>query len=266
MPKFAVPEILREDRFDEAVDRINYYYTERTTKGRKLYSGSLFDEFAPEQNPEDTFTAADFLATGLLGVHVPGEAIVKFFTDTELMTELERHLRDLPADIDLGDLNKPEFDRLLGSTESPGFMLWDLIRGRRVVRKKKGTDHVGMGPTLTSKLLARKRPRLIPIWDSRIRRQVQLPDSGDHWEGMWHALTDDNCQLNRRLTELRGNSGQVQISLLRTFDVAAWHFDKDGKWSRRLTSDESEPADDDGKVGDAADTVDDAPFVKSPQE
>lgn len=66
MQVFPIPTILSEDHVDEAAERINYYYTGLTIKGRKLYSGSLFDEFAPEENPEGTFTAADFLSTGLL--------------------------------------------------------------------------------------------------------------------------------------------------------------------------------------------------------
>lgn len=259
MQVFPIPKILSEDHVDEAAERINYYYTELTIKGRKLYSGSLFDEFAPEQNPEGTFTEADFLSTGLLSVHVPGEAISKFFTDTELAKELEHHLRQLPANIDLGDLNKSAFDRLLGSKDSPGFMLWDLIRGNRIHRKT-GHDYVGMGATLTSKLLARKRPRLIPIWDSKVKEQLQLPHSGRHWEGMWHALTDDEGELTDRLTEIREKSDQPQISLLRTFDVAVWHYAKDPSdpWSRPQTGNESEPADDDGQIGDAADDVPDA--------
>ncbi|MFD4006445.1 DUF6308 family protein [Brachybacterium paraconglomeratum] len=265
MPKFAIPEILHEDRVCEASQRINYYYTELTTKGRKLYSGSLFDEFASDQNPGGAFTSADFLSTGLLGVHVPGEAIVKFFSDAELMKELERLLEQLPANVDLGDLNKPAFNRLLGSKGSPGFMLWDLIRGHRV-RGMNGKEYVGMGETLTSKLLARKRPRLIPIWDRRVGNQIKLPHSGDHWEGMWRALTDEDGKLTRRLTEIRKASRQRQISLLRTFDVAVWHFDKNDEWSQPSMSKRSEPADDDGLIGDAADAVDGVPDVKPVQK
>ena len=183
------------------------------------------------------------------------------------MEELEHHLRQLPTNVDLGDLNEPAFDRLLGSKDSPGFMLWDLIRGNRV-RGKAGQDYVGMGATLTSKVLARKRPRLIPIWDSKIKEKIQLSHSGGHWEGMWHALTDQGGELANRLRTIREKSDQRQISLLRTFDVAVWHFAKEPRdqWSRPSASKESEPADDDGMICDAADAVDVAPDVKTLQK
>ncbi|MGN7212443.1 DUF6308 family protein [Brachybacterium paraconglomeratum] len=253
----TIPEILRGEREYEAADRINYYFTELTKKHRPLFSGSAYDGFAPDENPEDAFTAADFLSTGLLGVHVPGKAIVKFLTDERFMKELEGLLRLLPANVDLGDLDKEHFDQLMGKKGSHGYILWDVIRGNSIPGRG-GKDYVGMGETLTSKLLARKRPRLIPIWDSRIERQLNLSGSKDHWNWMWEAVTDDGGELNDRLRRIREKSGQKEISLLRTFDVAVWHFDKYKKWSRPATSSELEPNDDSGQIGDAADDVPDA--------
>jgi hypothetical protein len=248
----TIPNILHGERENEAADRIRHYFNELTIKKRPLFSGSTFDGFAPDRNPKGTFTGEDFLSTGLLGVHVPGEAIVKFYDDIEFRHDAERQLRRLPTDVDLGDLNEKAFHRLLGSNHSPGQLLWDLIRGNRV-NGKLLSDHVGMGPTLTSKLLARKRPRLIPIWDSRIKDQLLLPDSKEHWSHMWRALTAENGALTERLRRIRSRSGQDQITLLRTFDVAVWHSDKYPKWRGHSENDLARPADDKGMVGDEAD-------------
>lgn len=266
MPKFSLPDILRGERDEEAVARLKHYYKTQTKRNRPLFSGSTFDTFASDRNPRDAFTGEDFLATGLLGVHVPGEAIVKLFCDEGRKEDLERQLRRLPSDVDLGDLNEAAFQRLMGAKDSPGFVLWDMIRGNPTAAGSR--DHVRMGSTLTSKLLARKRPRLVPIWDRRIGDQLGMTNSADHWIGMWEVLTAENNALRERLVAIRADAqiDPSKVSLLRTFDVVVWHSDKYKNWSEQESIDLTEPADDPGEVGDATDAVDDTPDVMSLQK
>ncbi|MEV0866626.1 DUF6308 family protein [Brachybacterium paraconglomeratum] len=262
MPKFSLPDVLRGDRDEEAVARLKHYYKSQTKRNRPLFSGSTFDTFAPDRNPRDAFTGEDFLATGLLGVHVPGEAIVKLLHDEGLKQDLEYQLQRLPSDVDLSDLNEAAFQRLMGAKDSPGFVLWDMIRGNPAATGSR--DHVRMGPTLTSKLLARKRPRLMPIWDSRVSDQIGMTNSADHWIGMWEVLTADNDALRKRLVAIRANAqiDASKVSLLRTFDVVVWHADKYKDWSEQDVVEFAEPADDPGEIGDAADAMDNSPYLQ----
>jgi Family of unknown function (DUF6308) len=61
---------------------------------------------------------------------------------------------EIPVDVEIVDVDPQKL-----SAESPAGQLWELLRGARD----------GVGPTRTSKLLAAKRPRLLPIWDKKRR-------------------------------------------------------------------------------------------------
>lgn len=236
----TVPPILTHEREDDAIARIKNYYEAMTKHSRPAFTGSRFDDFLPEENPRDRFTAADLLATGLLSVHVPADGIVQMLANEERAQELNSLLAKLPEDVDLVDLSDRAFAKLLDDPESPGHKLWVMLR------HKDTKKLLGIGPTLTSKLLARKRPRLIPIWDSKIGTQLGLEDSGGHWQTMRELLTQDNGELVDRLTTIRRASGQEgRISLLRTFDVAVWHAEKYSEWTASDTApalaDEEDP-------------------------
>src|ERR1035438_10441084 len=80
----------------------------------------------------------------------------------------------------------------------------------------------GLGPTTVSKLMARKRPRLIPIFDSVIDRII-LGGTGVLWLPMHAALRENDRALHERLLRVRARAGlDESISVLRVFDVLAW--------------------------------------------
>lgn len=222
----TVPEIVAGTRDHEAAERVRRYYTATTQHDRPAYAGSRFDDFLPDENPRDRFTAADLLATGLLSVHVPADGIVQVLTNEKRAQEMNSLLAELPDEDDLFGLSDQKFDELLDGKKSPGTKLWNMLR------HKDTPKLLGIGPTLTSKLLARKRPRLIPIWDSKIGKQLGLEDSGGHWRTMRELLTQDDGELVDRLARIQRESGQEgRISLLRTFDVAVWHAEKYKNWT-----------------------------------
>jgi len=84
---------------------------------------------------------------------------------------------------------------------------------------------LGLGRTTTSKLIARKRPRLVPIWDTVI---AVVTDAHDHqWEPLRAALQEDDHALHRRLLTLRDAAGlPADVSALRVLDVIAWREGK----------------------------------------
>jgi hypothetical protein len=86
----------------------------------------------------------------------------------------------------------------------------------------------GIGPTTASKLMARKRPRLIPIIDSVVRDALQLSD--DSWKELRLALSHDD--LPTRIEALRPPGVEHQISTLRLLDVAVWMRHSQGRAAR----------------------------------
>ena len=91
---------------------------------------------------------------------------------------LEQLLSQLPTDVDLWDAD----DDLLAVRGQA----WETIRT---------LDEDGHGSAdrwvTASKLLARKRPRLVPLYDEKVRRVVALADGTDWWLSLREALRQD---------------------------------------------------------------------------
>jgi len=84
----------------------------------------------------------------------------------------------------------------------------------------------GVGRTIASKLMARKRPRLVPIYDKVLGKVMGLDDG--HWQPLNAALRADDQALQSRLLELRAAANLPEsISALRVLDVIAWRDGKD---------------------------------------
>ncbi|MEP7738883.1 DUF6308 family protein [Nocardioides sp. 31GB23] len=76
-----------------------------------------------------------------------------------------------------------------------------------------------VGPTTASKLYARKRPRLRPIYDSVVARVIGTEQI---WEPL-RAYLQDCPDLHGDLISLRTDAGLPDaVSPLRIFDVVAW--------------------------------------------
>ena len=142
----------------------------------------------------------------MLSVNVPAQAAVRLLgRDSAVVNGL---LSQIPADLDIVDAPP-----LMLSGDSPAGQLWDVLR--------KGRD--GLGPTTTSKLLAAKRPRLLPIWDSFVEQTTGLSTIG-YWSKFQYVLNDDHRLVWDWLGELRSCAPNVSnsISELRILDVLLW--------------------------------------------
>ena len=76
-----------------------------------------------------------------------------------------------------------------------------------------------------SKLLARKRPRLVPLYDEKVRRVVALADGTDWWLSLREALRrdcEDNEVRHRVREAMREASVPGYVSVLRCLDVILW--------------------------------------------
>lgn len=95
-------------------------------------------------------------AASFLSVDVPGDAAIGVLQTHA--SKISDPLAHIPSNIDVADIPLQEYSAIFGEG-SPANELWHVLRGR-------DTGCWGMGETRTSKLMARKRPRLIPIFDS----------------------------------------------------------------------------------------------------
>ena len=114
-------------------------------------------------------------------------------------------LAEIPADISLWEAGDEHI-----SPGSPTDQLWTLLR------QVDGIDWV-----IANKLLARKRPMRLPVYDRLVRDLLGHPDR--FWLSLRDTLAAEHAAHVARLTELRDRSGiGDDISLLRVFDVICW--------------------------------------------
>lgn len=218
MPVKAMSQISNED----AVANLEKYF-QYQNNGRPLYSGSRFETFAGGGVAVDPnrITPADLTAVSMLAVHVPAQAAIGV---TERLTEqIDDLLVRIPIDAKLEEISEAEFEQLLGSG-SPSDDLWSLLRQRE--------DVWGVGQTTASKMIARKRPHLVPIYDSVVARQTGLRDSKHQWTQWFDSFQGDAGRaLAELLSTIRDEAEQPHLSLLRVLDIVLW---MDGRSSQKV--------------------------------
>lgn len=196
---YRLPECLRTEDDTRALEHLKTYYG-RGDSGP--YTGSYFNSWAGEQDPY-RFTADDLIAVSFLTVHVPAMA-ARAVLETRA-DECNGLLRAIGPDRDLVDEDAP------GSREHAAWRLEAELRK---------LDDVGR--TTASKLCARKRPRLFPIYDSVVGTVTGVGLRDPQWEPLRTALRADDCRLHRRLESLRARAGIDEVSVLRVYDVICW--------------------------------------------
>lgn len=210
MPSSALQEITEGRR----LSYLREYFDGADTDAPR-FTGSQFESFLAESQDPNQIAPADLLAVSMLSVNVPAAASLKICGS--LQEKITVLLSCLPVELKFEELTDQEFEEYLGA-RSPAEKLWNLLR------QKDGTPW-GIGQTTASKILARKRPHLIPIYDSVIANITRMPNSLHQWT-RWRAAFASNAtgqsSMQEQLTELRAAAGLTQISLLRTLDVVLW--------------------------------------------
>ncbi|MFJ9544382.1 DUF6308 family protein [Streptomyces sp. NPDC101225] len=93
---------------------------------------------------------------------------------------------------------------------SPAEQAWSLL-----------SEQYGVNWVIAGKILARKRPRLLPVYDRVVRCAVGRPSS--FWLALHVALREDDGALHRQLLKLRQAAGVAEtVSALQVCDVAVW--------------------------------------------
>lgn len=202
-----LPPILDSAHTDVAVDALRAYFR---ADPLPVYSGSRFERFAGGGDRPGTaneFTADDLVAITMLSVDVPGQAALRLLGDYDraYQADLSGLLRRLPTDLALVDA---EEEHLVDAEK-----LWALVSRNR-----------GVGRTKTSKLLARKRPHLLPVIDAVVVEAVgHVPRRHNFYRNLQAALRADDRRLVEHLTEVRDAAGvDNDISTIRVFDILVW--------------------------------------------
>lgn len=213
-----IPAILTEEQAGNAVTLLGNYYAMPLASGRTR-TGAHYDTWAGGGDAPgvvNILTADDLLAASFLSVRFSPRACIGILDHRR--EEVTALLEQIPADLDLADLSHDDFKRVLGEG-SPAWQLWDLLRGNDGTEK----ENWGIGPTKASKLLARKRPRLIPIWDSVVREEAGLRNSLTQWSDWHEVLTANGGVLAKHLDDIQRRANLPHpISRLRAMDVVLW--------------------------------------------
>lgn len=187
-----------------AVDALKRYFNEDAARPR--YTGRWFERFAGTgDRPDiaDTVTEADVLALTFLSItDLANVAIDATITYAAEITEL---LEQIPTNLAMHDAPWTAY-----APGSPASRLWWLLK------RCGGKDRW----VTANKLLARKRPHLLPVYDSQVKAVLGTP--GSIWACFWTWFQGDSRRSDA-VSELRDQACDLKdISLLRCVDVILW--------------------------------------------
>lgn len=173
----------------------------------------------PDRDPH-VITATDLVAVSFLSVSVPPRAAWTILTTRA--ASLTKALGQIPPDLAIED---PGCTAEMYQVDSALQELWNLLRHDEEGNLWK------MGATTVSKVMARKRPALVPIQDSVVMRELGSADS-TYWDQWWQAMhlnIDGHPVVTRFARQLRGSVPEAaHLSLLRALDIAIWMHGMDG--------------------------------------
>lgn len=165
------------------------------------FTGRWFEKFAAMGDP-NLFEPSDVVAVEALSVKVPPESAARLIiAETERFSSL---LRSVPNEVDLWEVGLEVIDA--GAAASEMHALLD--------------DLQGVGWVTAGKLLAAKRPRLIPILDKEVEGLLK-PPRGRFWAAMHEHLSDAD---RRKAISDVCSTAPDGVSLLRCIDVALWMY------------------------------------------
>ncbi|GAB3134590.1 hypothetical protein GCM10027258_05710 [Amycolatopsis stemonae] len=193
-------ECVRGAHRDESLSALRRYFTE------SRYTGRWFERFAgggDRPGAANTVTEADVLALNFLSItSLANVAIDATMTHAHRIRDL---LEQIPVNVPMHAAPWCTYDG-----DAPARELWELFR-------RCGGKH---RPVTAAKLLARKRPDLIPVYDNQVRSVLKTPKS--EWHCLWSWFHTDPSRAPA-LTALRAEAGGIKdISLLRCLDVVLW--------------------------------------------
>jgi hypothetical protein len=162
------------------------------------FAGYLFD--LEGSNPPFELTNDDIFALNFLDVPVRPYA---YRALEDMRPRIHELLERIGPTSVLWEISGPGEDPYDAANE-----LWHLF-----------VDIQDVGPTVSSKLLARKRPHLVPIHDHWVKQFYG--DTNDYWMKLARALSNEEVRAAIDRLRPHGARGEA-LSLLRVLDVAIW--------------------------------------------
>ncbi len=171
------------------------------------YSGKLFEYFA-RRSDSKVFTPWDILAVESLSVSVP-PATAKWLLEPD-------EVRDGYLEIANNYFGDPETtlwgcNQTLIGDGSELSKLYDLLRLQP-----------GLGYVTTSKLMAAKFPRIVPIRDSQVELLLGLQSEKSWWSTFRTLFEETAPSLAEHLDGLPLPNGAGEVTTLRRLDVILW--------------------------------------------
>lgn len=175
------------------------------------FTGSQFENLIKDSDPH-AITDRDLIALTTLSVDVPARAAL-WILSKEGQDEISEHLRQIPVDTDIWD---PRVKDIFADS-GPVMDLWrQLAKANWPIPKFGG----GLGGiTKRSKILAAKRPRLIPVLDRVVAGT--LPVSENRWISIQNVLMNEEYRAKLQKA-LDHENVPESVSLLRRIDVVIW--------------------------------------------
>ncbi|WP_089153977.1 DUF6308 family protein [Micromonospora sp. NBS 11-29] len=172
------------------------------------FTGGQFDLLGGGgSRPEvaNTVTAEDLVAVELLGVAIPAPQRLDLLQGP-LGRKVSAELLAIPTDVELGEDDALAY--VIGG--GPADAAWHLLR-----------DTPRIGWVIAGKLLARKRPKLVPVYDAVV--SCAYGTRSGFWEWLHGTLREDDGALARRLDALHREAElPAGVSRLRVLDVVFW--------------------------------------------
>lgn len=176
-------------------------YFEDDASANDRYSGRWFDRYAAKSDPA-RFQASDFTAIETLGVRVDPETVALLLLE-DRAADFNRLLARIPTEVELGSKDA----------------LKAIDAGSDARKLHKALIHLyDIKGVKASKLIAAKRPHLIPVIDKKVEDLLQ-PKKDLFWLTMHHELADPE---RRKAIEGVCDNAPSHVSLLRRIDVALW--------------------------------------------
>ena len=172
-----------------------------------LYSGALWDPAIERRRAGDAsnvIDVEDLYSPTLLSAPIDRRAGQEILQRSDAVS---RHLLAIPANLELWDENSAAVDDALGHADA-------------LVTELQLIDEIGW--TKASKLVAAKRPDLIPIWDTQVSGAVGAPSKMswvDYWREWRNAFTPGTVTTVRTIA---ANLGHPDLSPLRAMDIIIW--------------------------------------------
>ncbi|MGN9806455.1 DUF6308 family protein [Micromonospora sp. L32] len=208
------PALLRVLADPRSVADLRRYFGVDLPNGLPAFTGGRFEQLGgggDHPAVRDRITSDDLIAVELLSVHVPARVALDLL-EGALGREVATELRRIPTDVSLADTEAPQYI----TDGGPADRAWRLLK-----------NNGGVGWVTAGKLLARKRPRLVPVYDEVVRCAYRT--GRGFWTCLHERLREDGGVLVDRLTRLQAEAElPPEITTLRVLDVVFWMRHRDG--------------------------------------